>query len=223
MTWQQLEHVANQALAVGDIGAAASTLIDAIELAPKEPGLYRQLVQVTLMGGSTETALQAAKELLTLEPNSPEAHYLLGISAMAHGELVLAESSLDHAASKAPKSWQIRQAQAQAQVAKALKKNGRAAQALEEAVKLAPTEPAIVVDYATMLLELKEGQKAKEVLSHAVKMHPADPTLRVVLAEVFVSVGESYEAQLHAKVALEAEDETVRRRAEVIVNAAKKS
>lgn len=221
MTWQQLENVANQALAVGDIGAAASTLIDAIELAPKEPGLYRQLVQVTLMGGSTETALQAAKELLTLEPNSPEAHYLLGISAMAHGELVLAESSLDHAASKAPKSWQIRQAQAQ--VAKALKKNGRAAQALEEAVKLAPTEPAIVVDYATMLLELKEGQKAKEVLSHAVKVHPTNATLRVVLAEVFVSVGESYEAQLHAKQALEAEDESVRKRAEVIVNSVKKS
>lgn len=221
MTWQQLEVKANEALATGDIGAAAAQLIDAIELAPKEPGLYRQLVQVTLLGGSTQTALQAAKELQALEPNSAEAHYLVGLAAMAHGELVLAETSLDHAAAKAPRSWQIRQALAQ--VAKALKKNGRAAQALEEAVKLAPTEPAIVVDYATMLLELKEPQKAKEVLSHAVKVHPTEARLRVVLAEVHVAIGESYEAQLHATEALGSDDELVRQRAREIVASLKKS
>ena len=164
-----------------------------------------------MMGGATETALQAAKELNALEPSHAENQYLLGIAAMAHGELTLAESSLDHAARQAPKSWQIRQAQAQ--VAKALKKNGRAAQALEEAVKLAPTEPAIVVDYASMLLELKEPQKAKEVLTHAVKVHPNEGTIRLALAEVHVWLSETYEAHLHATHAVSLDQEPVRSRA----------
>lgn len=211
MTWRELEQAATLALSKGEIGAAATHLIDALELAPKEAGLYRQLVQVTLMGGSTETALQAAKELNAVEPANAENQYLLGVAAMAHGELTVAEAALDHAARSAPKSWQIRQAQAQ--VAKALKKNGRAAQALEEAVKLAPTEPAIVVDYASMLLELKEPQKAKEVLSHAVKVHPTDGAIRLALAEVHVQLSETYEATLHATFAASAADDSIRDRA----------
>ena len=67
--------------------------------------------------------------------------YRLAVAAMAHGDFVLAESTLEAIAKLAPKSWQIKQAQGQ--VARALKKDGQARTVLEQAVALAPTETAI--------------------------------------------------------------------------------
>ncbi len=210
-TWQQLEADAKAHLAKGEIGKAAHLLIDAIDLAPNEAGLYRQLVQVALLAGGTDTAVKAATELRRLEPSNPEAGYLLAVASMAHGDFMLAESTLEAVAKQAPRSWQIKQAQAQ--VARALKKDGRARQALEEALALAPTEPSIVNDSAVLLLELDESERAKELLVRALAVHPADGGLHLNLALAYGKLKDLTKAKHHAERAQTAGDADVREQA----------
>lgn len=210
-TWQQLEAEANAHLAKGEIGKAAHLLIDAIDLAPKETGLYRQLVQVALLAGGTETAVKAATELRALEPTNPEAGYLLAVALMAHGDFVAAEGALDAVASQAPRSWQIKQAQAQ--VARALKKDGRARQALEAAVGLAPQEPSVVNDFAVLMLELDEPARAKDALSKALGAHQDDPGLHLNLALAWAKLGDVLKAKVHAERARSAGDPEIREQA----------
>lgn len=210
-TWRQLEADANAHLAKGEVGKAAHLLIDAIDLAPAETGLYKQLIQVALLAGGTETAVKAATELRRLEPHSAEASYLLAVAAMAHGDFALAEETLDAAAKQAPRSWQIKQAQAQ--VARALKKEGRARQALEDAVALAPSEPSVVNDYAVLLLELDEAARAKDALTKALAAHPHDAGLHLNLALAFAKLNDVAKAKQHAERAKTAGDADVREQA----------
>ncbi|MBE2248355.1 MAG: tetratricopeptide repeat protein [Myxococcus sp.] len=209
--WQALEAEAKAHLARGEIGKAAHLLIDAIDLAPEQVDLYRQLVQVALLAGGTDTAVKAATELRRLEPNNPEAGYLLAVASMAHGDFALAETTLDAAARQAPRSWQIRQAQAQ--VARALKKEGQARQALEEAVALAPSEPSVVNDYAVLLLELDEPARAKDVLAKALASHPDEAGLHLNLALAYGKLEDVAKAKLHAERAKTAGDADVREQA----------
>lgn len=210
-SWRGLEADANAALQKGEVGKAAHLLIDAIDLAPNETGLYKQLVQVALLAGGTETAVKAATELKRLEPHNAEASYLLAVAAMAHGDFGLAETTLDAAAKQAPRSWQIKQAQAQ--VARALKKEGRARQALEEAVALAPTEPPVVNDYAVLLLELDEAARAKDALTKALAAHPDDGGLHLNLALAFAKLKDVAKAKQHAEHAKTSGEADVREQA----------
>lgn len=210
-SWRGLEADANAALQKGEVGKAAHLLIDAIDLAPNEAGLYKQLVQVALMAGGTETAVKAGTELRRLEPNNPEAGYLLAVAAMAHGDFVLAESTLEAIAKLAPKSWQIKQAQGQ--VARALKKDGQARTVLEQAVALAPTETTVVNDYAVLLLEIDEAAKAKDVLSRALGAHPDDAGLHLNLALAYGKLKDVLKAKVHAEHAKTSGDADVREQA----------
>lgn len=69
----------------GDLEKAAHLLIEAIDLAPKEPKLYEQLIHLTLLMGSTQTAVDAAKELVRVRPGPPS-EWLAAVAAMAHGD-----------------------------------------------------------------------------------------------------------------------------------------
>ena len=86
-TWTQLYTEASRLLQQGKVDLAAHALIEAIDLAPKEPRLYEQLIQVTLMMGSTQTAVDAAKELSRVRPG-PQSEWLQAVAAMAHGDAV---------------------------------------------------------------------------------------------------------------------------------------
>lgn len=84
-TWTQLYTEASSLLQQGQAELAAHALIEAIDLAPKEPRLYEQLIQVTLMMGSTQTAVDAAKQLSRVRPG-PQSEWLQAVAAMAHGD-----------------------------------------------------------------------------------------------------------------------------------------
>ena len=118
---------------------------------------------------------------------------------------------LDAIAKLAPRSWQIKQAQGQ--VARALKKDGQARTVLEQAVALAPTEPAVVNDYAVLLLELDEPAKAKDVLSRALGAHPDDAGLHLNLALAYGKLKDVLKAKVHAEHAKTSGDADVREQA----------
>jgi predicted Zn-dependent protease len=83
-TWTQLYSEASRLLQGGQVEPAANALIEAIDLAPKEPKLYEQLIQVTLMMGSTQTAVNAAQALARVRPG-PASEWLWAVADMAHG------------------------------------------------------------------------------------------------------------------------------------------
>jgi Flp pilus assembly protein TadD len=84
-TWKTLQASAADHLTRGDLGKAAHALVEAIELEPSEPRLYEQLIRVTLLGGSTQTAVSAAEELARLSPG-PHASHLLAARAWRRGD-----------------------------------------------------------------------------------------------------------------------------------------
>lgn len=83
--WTTLQMEATRLQQQGDVEKAAHLLIEAIELAPKEPKLYEQLIPLTLRMGSTQTAVDAAKELLRVRPG-PASEWLAAVAALAHGD-----------------------------------------------------------------------------------------------------------------------------------------
>lgn len=85
-TWTQLYTEAAQLQRDGKLDLAAHALIEAIDRAPKEPRLYEQLIQVTLMMGSTQTAVDAAKELVRVRPGPPS-EWLGAVAALANGDV----------------------------------------------------------------------------------------------------------------------------------------
>jgi len=83
-TLKELEADAARFQQSGALEQAAHALIEAIDLAPSEARLYEQLIQVTLLMGSTQTAVDASKELARVRPG-PQAEWLQAVAAMAHG------------------------------------------------------------------------------------------------------------------------------------------
>lgn len=198
--WRELEAQANAFIGRGEIGRAAHLLVDAIELAPKQPSLYRALIQVTLIGGSTETALQAARALCALLPGDVEARFLLGAAANAHGDFQLARQTLDGLVNEAPKSWQIRQAQATA--ARGLADVPGATAAYEGALQLAPTEAALVIEAAGFWLEQGRHTTARATLEPALVAQPTHAMLHLLAAQAMVGLGDRAAARRHAERAL---------------------
>lgn len=83
-TLKQLEAEASRFQDAGALEQAAHALIEAIDLAPSEARLYERLISVTLMMGSTQTAVDAARELARVRPGPPS-EWLQAVAAMAHG------------------------------------------------------------------------------------------------------------------------------------------
>jgi hypothetical protein len=84
-TWTQLYTEAAQLQRQGQLEPAAHALIEAIDLAPREHRLYEQLIQVTLLMGSTQTAVDAALSLARVRPG-PASEWLCAVAAMANGD-----------------------------------------------------------------------------------------------------------------------------------------
>jgi DNA-binding SARP family transcriptional activator len=87
---KQLEADASRLQDEGALEQAAHALIEAIDLAPSEARLYERLISVTLMMGSTQTAVDAAKELARIRPG-PQSEWLQAVAAMAHGDVAEAK------------------------------------------------------------------------------------------------------------------------------------
>lgn len=210
-TWKTLQAEAAECLERGEVGKAAEALIDAIELAPREAHLYEQLIRVTLLAGSTQTAVSAAVELRRLDGENAQYAYLHAVASLAHGDVDGAQTVLEEALRFAPDSWELRQALAQTWRAK--KQDGKALALLEEAVRRAPDAPGPVNDYATLLIERGQVADARIALERAERSHPDDGGLQLTLALACVKLGEREAAKVHAQNASRVEDADVKAQA----------
>ncbi len=120
------------------MSASAHTLVEAGVLAPDEPSLHVDLVQVCLLAGCPKDALSAAAELRRIDADNAHCAYLHALAAIADGDLLAARQILDESMRKAPESWEARQSLAQ--VVRLQKEDALAQPLLEEAVAIAPDE-----------------------------------------------------------------------------------
>jgi Flp pilus assembly protein TadD len=209
--WQALEAEAAALLARGEVGRAAHALIAAIDLAPDEPRLYQQLVRVALLAGGTQTAVSAALELRRLDASNPQYAYLHAVASLAHGDVDGAQGILEQALASAPASWEVRQALAQTWRIK--KDDARALALLDEAVRLAPTAPGPVNDYAVLLLERDRPADARAALERAAAAHPDDAGVQLNLALACAKLRDVDAAKRHAERAQASSDAGVREQA----------
>ncbi|MCC6332612.1 MAG: tetratricopeptide repeat protein [Myxococcales bacterium] len=214
-SWQALETEAAALLARGEVGRAAHLLIAAIELAPDEARLYQQLVRVALLAGGTQTAVSAALELRRLDAGNPQYAYLHAVASLAHGDVDGAQGVLEQALTLAPHSWEVRQALAQ--TCRIKKDDARALALLGEAVRLAPTSPGPVNDYAVLLLEGGRAAEARVALERAAHEHPADAGVQLNLALACAKLRDATAARRHAQQAQASEDAGVREQASRIL------
>lgn len=208
-TWKTLQAEAAGQLERGEVGRAAHTLIEAIELAPDEPRLYEQLIRVALLAGGTQTAVNAALELRRLGPHKPEYAYLHAVASMAHGDIDGAEAVLEQARRGAPDAPEVLQALAQVY---RLKRRDEAALALlAQAVERLPTAPALVNDYAVLLLERDRPREARAALER-LPAGAAGTALNLALA--CAKLGDVDAARRHAGAAQASDDAELRAQAE---------
>ena len=207
MGWQELKTRAREELLKGDVGMSAHTLVEAVGLAPDEPSLYVDLIQVCLLAGSPKDALKAAFELRRIDGNSAKYAYLHAMASLAAGDVHAARHILEESLRKAPDSWEVRQSLAQ--VLKLQKEEGRAMQLLEEAVELAPTEEGPVNDLAVLLLERKQGHRAVKPLERLLESKPDDLGARLNLALALVQMGKNGDAHPHAQAAAKSGDKAI--------------
>ncbi len=215
-TWKTLQATAVEHLSRGDLGKAAHALVEAIELEPTEPQLYEQLIQVTLLGGSTQTAVSAAEELTRLQPDSPHASHLLVVSLLSQGEVDRAKTVLSEAIARTPASVEL--LQASAQVATIEQQPARALELLGQAAALAPRDAVVVNDYALSLLGAKRANEARALLEPLSAANPKNASLRLSLSMVCVSLKDLAAARSHAMAAKDSDDPDTRTQAIALVN-----
>jgi len=207
MGWQALKTTAREQLLNGDVGLSAHTLVEAVRLAPDEPSLYVDLIQVCLLAGSPKDALKAAFELRRIDVNNAHYAYLHAMASLAGGDVHAARHILEESLRKAPDSWEVRQSLAQ--VLRLQKEDGRVQQLLEEAVELAPTEAGPVNDLAVLLLEKNQGARAVKSLQRLLAGKPDELGARLNLALALVQEGRQGEARPHAQAAAKSPEKAI--------------
>ena len=207
MGWQALKTRAREQLLNGDVGLSAHTLVEAVALAPDEPSLYVDLIQVCLLAGSPKDALKAAFELRRIDPSNAKYAYLHAMASLAGGDVHAAKHILEEALRKSPDSWEARQSLAQ--VLRLQKDGARAQVLLEEAVELAPAEEGPVNDLAVLLLEKNEGARAVKALERLLSTRPNELGARLNLALALTQSGKKEAARPHAQAAAKSADKAI--------------
>jgi thioredoxin-like negative regulator of GroEL len=210
-TWKTLQAQAGKALSAGDVARAAHLLVEAIEQAPKEVRLYEQLVRVALLGGATDTAVQAALELRRLDPNHAPYGHLQAMALLAHGDATAAESVLEQVLVLSPGHADA--SLALAQLARSQGEPARAVVLLEGPAKAAPGEATLNVELGLALLEVGRAGDARAVLEAVVARLPDAHAARLALARALKQLGEVTLAQQHARRAKDTDDGEVREQA----------
>jgi Flp pilus assembly protein TadD len=191
-------------LETGDLGLALKELRDALTLAPDDVPLWEEIFNLSLLGGLTQNALAAALRLRALAPEEGRFIGLHAMAALLAGKLAEALPLFEEVLRREPTSLEARR-----QLARALEVSGgqlaRVRTLLEEAVALAPSEPAAPNDLAVFYLDHVPGEEgpalAASVLQPVVKAHPADVPTHFNLA-LALRLSDPARARQHAQAVL---------------------
>ncbi len=159
---------------LGDTSAARDAIDKALAL---NGTLFEARVvraQLALADGDAAAALQHIQRALQVRPDDPWASGWAGVAHLAAGNLAAALPRLEEAAARDPHTFSL-------PLAEALRRQGRAQQALERLGKprLEDIEAQLVL--ARCLLDLGRASEAQGALQQVAQIRPADARLRYLL------------------------------------------
>ncbi len=199
---------------LGNIPAAISALEDGLRRNPAAMELGTDLIQLQLVAGKPQAAIQLAEDLRKRKPDAAHPAYLHGLALLTVGKAEEARAALEQALAKGPRSWEVRVALAR--VERLAKNAARADALLEEAVALAPSQIGPATDLALSHLQAGKPEQAQAVLAKALAAHPEDAGLNLNMAIALRRT--SPDAALHhAGVALASAKPALREQAERLI------
>lgn len=86
----------------GNTGAALELMAKARQIAPSSSIVLADYVVLAMRAGKPQEAVDAAKVLLSSDPENPEYEYLLGAASLQNGNIATAQSSLERFMQKRP-------------------------------------------------------------------------------------------------------------------------
>lgn len=86
----------------GNTIGALELAAKARQFAPNSPSVLADYVLLAIRAGKSQAAIEAAKILLSLDPENPEYEYLLGAAALQIGNISTAQTSLERFVQKRP-------------------------------------------------------------------------------------------------------------------------
>jgi len=203
--------IARSHVASNNFNAALDALNEGLRRNPKATDLHIERIKLCLALGATEQAFRAAGLFRQLEPTSPDAAHLHGLSSMLCGHESLARESLEAALVLAPTAHEPRLTLARLEQ---LAKNvARERELLEEAVTLAPSASAPVIDLSTFYLRHQEVPAAIALLQEALARDPTNTSLHLNLA-LALTTSDPARALEHAKVAATSDQPRIREQGE---------
>ncbi len=191
----------------GRFDDAAPVLERAVGLSPDEGRLRDAWTQALLGTGRVTLAFGQLREFAAHHPQSADAHWLLGKFYVTQQADRPANEALERAVAVDPTradAWSLL-----AQTRLRLGQSGRAAEALETALRLRP-DSAIDQLQKASLLALREPEKARAAFERAVVLDPTLPMARRELAGFLLRSGDARAALPHAEAATRLDPEDAR-------------
>lgn len=198
----------------GEVAIALDRAQQAQALAPKLPVVLEDLYKLNMLAGSPQTAVHMATELRVLDGKNPNYAYMHAVALLSLGQLNEARSILETVVQQAPEAtdaWR-----ALAHVHDVLEDEAGARRALEQALKIAPTEIGPANDMATLLFQKDGHAQARTLLEPVLKAHPEDPVTHLNYA-IAVMKSDKSTALSHARKAASSSDLAIREQAERLV------
>jgi len=190
---EQLEPLAECALASGEASLAEEVARRALEADPQSPKAMVLLGRALLALGDPEGARTQIEAATGFHPESAEAWIYLAESQAAGGDTAAAGATLSSAAQAVPSSGDLQIAHA-----RWLRTTGRVSEALEateRAVSLSPDKASWKIEQGELLRQLGHTDRALDVLSRAADAWPGSWEARLALALTYESTGRFTQAQ----------------------------
>lgn len=184
---------ARMAAADGDVEGAFERLERAQNIAPQHADVHKLRGDLLLFGrDQPEDALAAYRQAIELDPGHLESH-LAAVNLLSRGgRLDEAKQQLEGVKARFPKHPQVRLTEAQ--LALQTRDHARARELVQDLVRLAPDNVAVL--QLAGMSELLGGSlvQAETHLAKAVQLAPRNDTARKGLAQVYLRTGQSEKA-----------------------------
>jgi Tfp pilus assembly protein PilF len=188
--WKAHNNMALASIDMGELELAEAHYRESLAIEP-QPAIYNDLGVVLERQGLPESAVEAYRSALALDPDSDSAHYNLGASLARAGEYAEAESHLQAALEIRPNSktytglgivrWQQG-------------RQGEAMASLRAAIEADPSNAAAYDALGKILIEQGELEEAASTYRMLVQNQPS-AAAHQELAQVLVRLGRVEEAQ----------------------------
>lgn len=182
----------NLALALEDLGrleVAIEHMTRATAIDPQDRELGVQRARLLYRAGRVTAAAAEARRVLALDPKNPGAHLLLGINAAERGHT---EGAIEHLrdATAGEDSVALQAARRLGILLGQQRRYAESADALRQAVSLAPEDPELLFARVTALLLAAEHREGLAVLESAVKAFPENNAFKHTLARLLATAPE---------------------------------